>query len=257
MTKSTSLTPEQRFSDRVDNYVRYRPRYPEQVIEWLRSETGLAPGAVLADIGSGTGISAEAFLRLGCRVFCVEPNHAMRNAAERLLSGYPTFHSVEGTAEATTLADHSVDLILAAQAFHWFDAPRARAEFNRILKPSGWTALMWNVRRVDSTPFLRAYEQLLLTFATDYAQVRPENIGDLELKQFFANGAYTTHLVSHEQHFDFEGLKGRLLSSSYAPTEGHPGHQPMLKELAAIFEQYHLDGQVCFEYDTQVHISRS
>jgi SAM-dependent methyltransferase len=246
--------PQQRFSDRVENYVRFRPRYPDQVIAWLRSETGLNPHAVIADIGSGTGISAEPFLRLGCTVFCVEPDQNMRAAAEQSLGVHPAFHSVNGTAEATTLSDGSVDLIVAAQAFHWFDARLARAEFTRILKPSGWVVLLWNARRLDSTPFLRAYEQLLVTYATDYAQVRHENIGESKLKQFFINGTYVTHSIAHEQRFDFEGVKGRLLSSSYAPAEGHPGHRPMLKELARIFDQYQSDGEVCFQYDTQIYL---
>ena len=256
MTNPTSRAPEQRFSDRVDNYVRFRPTYPAQAIEWLRSETGLAAGAVIADVGSGTGISAALFLRLGCTVFCVEPNREMRAAAERSLSGYPGFHSVIGTAEATTLADQSVEFIVAAQAFHWFDRQRARTEFSRILKPSGWTVLMWNVRRMDSTPFLRAYEQLLQTYATDYAKVRHENIGASELKQFFKDGTYKTHSVSHEQRFDFDGLKGRLLSSSYAPVKGQPGYEPMLSELAVVFDRYRSNGQVSFEYNAQIHIGR-
>src|SRR4029434_1055185 len=129
MTNPTSRAPAPRFSDRVDNYVRFRPTYPAQVIEWLRSETGLAAGSVIADVGSGTGLSADLFLRLGCTVFCVEPNREMRAAAERLLGGYSGFHSVIGTAEGTTLADHNVEFIVAAQAFHWFDPQRARAEF--------------------------------------------------------------------------------------------------------------------------------
>src|SRR5215207_10188108 len=178
----------------------------------------------------------------------------MRSAAERLLGMHPAFQSINGSAEATTLENQSVNFVIAAQAFHWFDPPRARAEFSRILKPSGWTVLMWNVRRADSTPFLRAYEQLLLTHATDYAQVRHENVGDSELKQFFTKDAYKTHSVRHEQRFDFEGLKGRLLSSSYAPAEGQPGHQAMLDALTRIFDQHQLNGQVSFEYDTQIHI---
>ena len=254
MSNPTSLAPQQRFSNRVDDYVRFRPTYPVQAINWLRSETGLAAGAVIADLGSGTGISAEPFLRLGCTVFCVEPNREMRAAAERLLSDRPGFHSVTGTAEATTLADQSVGFIVVAQAFHWFDARKARAEFSRILKPSGWTVLMWNVRCVDSTPFLRAYEQLLLTYATDYSKVRHENIGATELKQFFKDGTYKTHSVPHEQRFDFDGLKGRLLSSSYAPAAGQPGHEPMLRELAVIFDRYQSNGQVTFGYDAQIHV---
>src|SRR4029453_16950013 len=133
---------------------------------------------------------------------------------------------------------------------------RARAEFTRILKPSAWTILMWNVRRVDATPFLRAYEQLLLSHATDYAQVRHENVGDSQLKQFFIDGVYKTHSVAHEQRFDFEGLKGRLLSSSYAPAEGQPGHEAMLDTPTKIFDQHHQNGHVSFEYDTQIHIGR-
>ncbi len=249
-------SPEQRFSDRVENYVRFRPRYPEAAIEWLRTEIGLGSGVVVADVGSGTGISAEPFLQLGCTVFCVEPNARMRSAAERLLGGHAGFNSIDGTAEATTLPDQTADFIMAAQAFHWFDPPRARAEFNRILKTSGWTVLMWNVRRVNATPFLHAYEQLLLTHATDYSQVRHENVGDSELRQFFTNGAYKSHSVAHQQRFDFESLKGRLLSSSYAPAEGHPGHPAMLDALRKIFEQHQENGHVSFEYDTAIHVGR-
>ena len=254
MNPSSSPSPVQRFSNRVDNYVRFRPGYPDGVFEWLCSETGLAPGALVADIGSGTGISAQSFLRLGCTVFAVEPNREMRAAAERFLGGNPAFHSIEGTAEATTLANHNVDFVVAAQAFHWFDPQKSRAEFTRILKRGGWTVLIWNGRRTDSTPFLRAYEKLLLTYSNDYSTVRHENVGDSELKQFFAEGTYKTHSVPHSQLFDFEGLKGRLLSSSYAPAAGQSGHEPMLAALAAIFDAHEKNGQVSFDYDTQVHI---
>jgi SAM-dependent methyltransferase len=240
----------------VDDYVRYRPHYPQQAIEWIRSQTRLTAASVVADIGSGTGISAEPFLRMGCTVFGVEPNRKMRNAAERLLGGFATFQSIEGSAEATTLADQSVDLIVSAQAFHWFDAAKARVEFSRILKSAGSTVLMWNAPRFDESPFLRAYEELLVKYATDYAKVRHSKVGDRELKQFFVNGTYVTHSVPHEQRFDFEGLKGRLLSSSFAPTAGQAGHDEMLNTLKAIFDRHQVHGQVCFEYETQVYLGR-
>ena len=166
---SPSSASEQRFSDRVENYVRYRPSYPQEIIPLLQRETGLIPQHVIADVGSGTGISAELFLRAGSVVHAVEPNREMRAAAERLLAHFPNFHSVDGTAQATTLPDHGVDFIVAAQAFHWFNTPETRAEFSRILKPGGHIVLIWNERRLDSTPFLQAFEQLLLRHLADGA----------------------------------------------------------------------------------------
>jgi ubiquinone/menaquinone biosynthesis C-methylase UbiE len=250
-----SSAPEQRFSDRVENYVRYRPSYPQEVITLLQREVALTPQSVIADAGSGTGISAELFLRAGCTVHAVEPNRDMREAAERLLTHYPHFHSVNGGAQATTLPDHSVDLIVAAQAFHWFNTPETRAEFTRILKPGGHVVLIWNERKLDATPFLRAFEQLLLTFGTDYTAIRHENINTSALDSFFS-GAYATYSFANEQRFDFEGLQGRLLSSSYAPAAGQPRHDEMIAELHRIFDAHQVSGQVCFEYDTRVHVGR-
>ena len=251
----SSPSPEQRFSDRVENYVRYRPSYPQEIIPLLQCELGLIPQHVIADIGSGTGISAELFLRAGNVVYGVEPNREMREAAERMLAHFPNFHSVSASAQATTLPDHSVDFIVAAQAFHWFNTPETRAEFTRILKPDGHVALIWNERRLDSTPFLQAFEQLLITFGTDYTKVRHENVNTAALGAFFRS-AYATHTFAYEQRFDFEGLKGRLLSSSYAPAAGQPGHDEMIAELRRIFDVYQESGQVCFEYDTRVHLGR-
>ncbi|MDB6006935.1 MAG: SAM-dependent methyltransferase [Prosthecobacter sp.] len=250
-----SSAPEQRFSDRVENYVRYRPSYPEEIIPLLEREASLTPQSVIADIGSGTGISAELFLRAGNAVHAVEPNREMREAAERLLVNYPNFHSINASAQATTLPNHSVDFIVAAQAFHWFNTPETRAEFSRILKPGGHVVLIWNERKLDSTPFLQAFEQLLLTFGTDYTAIRHENVNTAALDSFFS-GAYATHSFANEQRFDFEGLKGRLLSSSYAPAAGQPRHDEMIAELRRIFDAYETSGQVCFEYDTRVHVGR-
>ena len=250
-----SSAPEQRFSDRVENYVRCRPSYPQEIIPLLQRETGLVPQHVVADVGSGTGISAELFLRVGNAVYAVEPNREMREAAERLLAHFPNFHSINASAQDTTLADHSVDFIVAAQAFHWFNTPETRAEFTRILKPGGHIALIWNERRLDSTPFLQSFEQLLVTFGTDYTKVRHENVNKAALGAFF-RGDYATHTFAYEQRFDFEGLKGRLLSSSYAPAEGQPGHDEMIAELRRIFDAHQTSGQVCFEYDTRLHLGR-
>ena len=245
--------PEARFSDRVENYVRYRPGYPPEILDLLRREAGLTSASVIADIGSGTGISTKMLLHAGCIVHGVEPNLEMRQAAERLLGGWPAFRSVNGTAQATGLADRSVDLIVAAQAFHWFNTPETRAEFTRILKPGGHIALIWNERRTDATPFLRDYEQLLVRFATDYVTVRHENIDSAALERFF-NGPYAQHRFPHEQRFDFPALQGRLLSSSYAPPPGHPQHEPMIAELRRLFDLHQTAGEVCFKYDTRMYI---
>lgn len=254
MHESTAPAPEQRFSDRVENYIRFRPGYPNGIIPLLREETGLTPASVIADIGSGTGISSEMFLHAGHRITGVEPNEAMRAAAERLLAPYDGFTSVAGSSQATTLPDHEVDLITAAQAFHWFEPTATRAEFDRILKPGGNVVLIWNERELDTTPFLRDYEQLLIDFGTDYQEIRHENIGG-SLDGFF-HGPHATHLFTNVQKFDFEGLLGRLLSSSYAPGPGHPRHKSMLAELRRIFDAHQKDGMVEILYQTKVHIGR-
>jgi SAM-dependent methyltransferase len=244
-----------RFSNRVENYVRFRPGYPIEILPFLAEKCGLTPESLIADIGSGTGILSREFLENGNAVFAVEPNAEMRAAAERLLGGNPKFNSMSATAEETTLASSSVDIITAAQAAHWFDVERARREFVRVLKPGGWVALIWNERKVDSTPFLVAYEKLLLTHGTDYETVRHEKTTST-ISKFFAPSPYSKREFEYRQDFDFTGLRGRLLSSSYAPEESHPQHQPMLEELRRIFEQHQSGGHVAFEYLTQVFYSQ-
>lgn len=244
-----------RFSDRVENYVRYRPGYPPEALEALKNECGLSSKHVIADIASGTGIWTRALLENGNPVFGVEPNADMRRAGERLLAGFPKFTSVAGSAEATTLADESVDFVTSAQAAHWFDRQRARRELGRILKPGGWLVLLWNEREVDTTPFLRDYEHLLVTFGTDYEDVRHERTTDA-VNEFFDPAPYQERVFAMRQEFDYEGLVGRLLSSSYAPGPGHPKHEPMLKELRRIFDQHAEGGRVAFDYKTRVYFGK-
>jgi SAM-dependent methyltransferase len=244
-----------RFSDRVENYVRYRPGYPPEVIQCLKVECGLAPSQVVADIAFGTGIWTRLLLENGNRVFGVEPNAEMREAGERLLKAFPKFTSVAGTAEATTLSDHGLDFVTAAQAAHWFDRAKARCEFVRILKPGGWLALLWNERRTDSTKFLRDFEQLLITYGTDYQDVRHEHTTDA-VNEFFDPAPFQERAFEMRQDFDYAGVEGRLLSSSYAPGPEHPQHAPMLRELRRIFEACSVEGRVAFEYKTRLYFGR-
>jgi ubiquinone/menaquinone biosynthesis C-methylase UbiE len=242
----------QRFSSRVDNYVRYRPAYPLEAIDLLKNECGLTPDSMIADIASGTGIFTRMLLENGNRVYGVEPNTEMRRAGEQLLTCYSTFTSVAGAAEATTLTEHSVDFITAAQAAHWFDRTKARREFMRILKPGGWLVLLWNERRTDATPFLREYEQLLLTYGTDYQEVRHERTTD-EIADFFAPTLFQCRTFEMRQDFDYSALEGRLLSSSYTPSPDQAQYEPILRELHRIFDEYQGNGQVALEYNTLVY----
>ena len=242
----------ERFSSRVANYVRYRPGYPPAIIDLLKTECGLTSESLIADIGSGPGKLSELFLENGNVVFGVEPNAAMRVAAEEILKTYLGFRSVDGTAESTTLEPVSVDFVTAGQAFHWFDVTKAKAEARRILKPEGWCVLVWNERQVDTTPFLHDYEQFLLQYGSDYPVVRHEN-SVAAIADFFAPGNVRLESYPNSQEFDFEGLKGRLLSTSYIPELGHPNFDSMLRDLSDIFNKYEKDGRISFDYDTRVY----
>ena len=244
-----------RFSDRVENYVRYRPGYPAEVLRVLHRECGLTKDHALADIASGTGIWTRMLLENGNSVFGVEPNAEMRGAAEHLLAVFPRFISVAGTAESTTLPNGSMDFVTAAQAAHWFDREHARREFLRILKPGGWLVLLWNERITDATRFLRDYEQLLLTYGTDYEEVRHERTTDA-VNEFFDPAPFQERAFAMRQEFDYAGLEGRLLSSSYAPGPDHPKHAPMLRNLRQIFDVHAIAGRVTFDYNTRMYFGR-
>lgn len=244
-----------RFSDRVDNYIKYRPGYPNEIIDYLKAQDILKADSIIADIGSGTGISSELFLKNGNTAYGVEPNKEMRGAAERLLAGYTIFKSIIGTAEETTLPNTSIDLISAGQAFHWFDIPKAKTEFKRILRPGGFVVLIWNEKQLASSPFMKAYEEMLLKYGTDYAEVKHENIDESMFNSFFDHG-FKLNTFPNEQMFDFIGIKGRLLSSSYAPATEHPEYAPLIEELQRIFNKYNENGTIRFEYITRVYTGK-
>ena len=241
-----------RFSSRAEAYAKYRPGYPPGVVEILKSECGLTTNSVVADVGSGTGILTELLLKNGNRVYGIEPNEAMRVFAEETLKNYQLFESVDGSAEATTLSDNSVDIVVAAQAFHWFDREKTKHEFRRILKRNGWVALIWNERRLDSTPFLRAYEDLLLKYGTDYHEVRHENVA-VKLAEFFAPHEFKLVNLDNFQHFDLTAFQGRVASASYTPEPGHPNFEAMAAGLLRIFDEHNREGTVTFEYDTRIY----
>lgn len=244
-----------RFSGRVENYIRYRPGYPLEVLTTLKTECGLASSHVVADIASGAGHWTRMLLENGNAVFGIEPNVDMRAAGERLLARFQKFTSVAGRAEATDLPAQSVDFVTAAQAAHWFDREQARREFVRILKPGGWLVLLWNERLTDSTKFLRDYEQLLLDYGTDYEDVRHERTTD-SVNEFFDPSPFKQGVFEMRQEFDYAGVEGRLLSSSYAPGPEHPQYGPMLRELRHVFDACAVEGKVAFEYITRVYFGQ-
>ncbi|HBK46899.1 MAG TPA: SAM-dependent methyltransferase [Xanthomonadaceae bacterium] len=247
----STLSSQQRFSNRVADYVRYRPGYPPQLLQWIRQSLGVGAAARVADIGAGTGISSRMFLEAGHPVVAVEPNAAMRTAAQQWLGDFPGFRAVDGSAEATTLDAASIDLVSAAQAFHWFDMQAVRAEWARILAPGGLALVYWNSRLLDSSPFMRGYEQLLLDHGSDYSAVAERYQDDATMRRWFGRGFRDQAQFPNVQRLDYDALRGRLLSSSYAPLAGDPGHAPMLDDLQALFQRHAEDGHVDFQYQTR------
>ena len=247
--------PTERFTSRVEDYVRYRPDYPATLIPLLRAEIGLAPEWTVADIGSGPGNLTRRFLELGCTVYSVEPNEAMRLAGERLLGNEAGFVSVAGTAEATSLAARSVDLVTAGQAFHWFDPNRARIEFRRISKEPHRVALIWNRRPEGQSPILDATSAMLHQYAPEYDRVVVRDSSSRAgMDLLFGENGYRQFTLPHEQLLDAGAYWGRLSSSSYTPLPGEPGHDEIRTRSGEIFDQFAIDGIVRYPYQTQIYL---
>jgi SAM-dependent methyltransferase len=242
-----------RFTRTVENYVKYRPHYPYAIVEFLQSACHITPAMTVADIASGTGFLAEIFLRHGNPVIGIEPNAEMRAAGQHYLRNYPNFTSLSATAEATTLPPHSVDLITAGQAFHWFDRERSRREFVRVLKPQGWVMLAWNIARYDRSPFMSAYEQIWHKYLAPRSngETDPQTV-EAGIQAWFSPNAVNVQAFENAQVLDYAGLRGRVLSSSYSPAPEHPSYAPMLAELEAIFQNHQVDGKVTIEYECRV-----
>lgn len=248
--------PTTRFSNTVEYYVKYRPSYPQSIITFLQDKCGISTDKLIADIGSGTGIFTKLLLDNHYKVIAIEPNNEMREKAEWLLSSYPNFKSSNATAENTELEDHSIDVITAATAFHWFDRVKTHREFFRILKPSGWCILLWNLRRVDASPLMNEYENLLQKYGIDYVNVAAEKLDEKIISEFYLPIKVGVEKFSNMQRLDWAGFQGRILSTSYTPKPGHPNFDSMLQAAKKIFDQNQDQGYIEFFYTTKLYYGR-
>lgn len=253
--KSYPLQSVERFSGRVRDYALYRPGYPSQIIDLFRDKIGLTNRDAVADIGSGTGLSSRPFLENGNPVYCVEPNSYMRAVAENDFQMFPNFRSVDGTAQNTGLESGSVNLVVAAQAFHWFAESDVAKEFERILRPFGTIAIIWNERSLNATAFLREYEEFLLKYATDYNSVRHDKFDGRRIRDIF-NRQFEQLTLPNAQVLDFEGLKGRMFSSSYMPSPDDPASEHLVEELKSLFAKHARQGRITIFYDTNIFYSK-
>jgi SAM-dependent methyltransferase len=245
--------PTQRFSDRVEAYLAGRPRYPAELVTHLETIGALPRTGVVADIGVGTGLSAEPFLAAGHRVVGVEPNAPMRAAGVEYLGRFPAYEACDGTAEATGLAPGSVDLVIAGQAFHWFDPSRFRAESVRVLRPGGWGALIWNDRDLTGTPFLAGYEALLLEYGNDYQAIRYKHQGTDAIPVYFGGQAPAAWEFRHRRGMDWAMLAALAGSASYLPAPGQARHAELMAALRALFDANAAGGRVEMRYTCRVH----
>jgi SAM-dependent methyltransferase len=248
--------PTKRFSTRAENYAKYRPPYPLEVLDILREECGLVRSHVVADVGSGTGLLTVLFLRNGNRVCAVEPNEAMREAAERDLRRFPTFVSIAGRAEDTTLPSASVDMVTSGQAFQWFDHSGARAEFARILRPGGWVVLVWNRRRTAEGSLQQAIQEAMRRVIPDYEEARRRHADEGAIRNFYGPHGFGLRICPNQQVLNWPALRGNLLSHSSVPEPGQLGHEETMTELRRLFGAHQQDGRVVLEYDTKMYFGR-
>ena len=241
------------FSDKVQDYIRYRPTYPRELLSLMEREMSFGPESIIADIGSGTGLLTELFVSNGNLTYAIEPNHEMRYAADEILGSYPNYRSTAGRAEETLLATQVVDIVTAGQAFHWFDPVAVKNEFRRILKPEGWVVLVWNNRIDQASGFMQGYETFLKSYATDYTTQHHRIGKSASMHQFFSPNKVFFKSFANHQKFDLQGLLGRYLSTSYAYDDAHPHHELAKAKLTGLFDQFQREGKVSMLYNTEIY----
>lgn len=243
------------FSGKSVNYAKSRPRYPEGIISVLENHASMTRDSVIADVGSGTGILASLFLENGNSVFSVEPNSDMREMAMKDLSRYPGFHPVNGTAENTEMENASVDLIVAAQAFHWFDREKAGTEFRRIIRPGGSVALIWNDRIAETEGMNHDYESICMRFSPAYHGSGSSAVGEQVISDFF-HGNYSKFVLENTQELDLDGLMGRYFSASYAIGRDDPHYDMLVDSLEEAFEKNRDGNTVLLRYETRLYLGK-
>jgi SAM-dependent methyltransferase len=252
MTDLSGFQPLERFTGLADTYARFRPDYPAAAIDFILQGCNLVAGSVLVDVGCGTGISTRLFAERGLHVIGIEPNDDMRAQAEAvaLPPGTPRPVYQAGQAEATGLPAATADAVLAAQAFHWFQADAALGEFHRILKPGGWVILAWN-ERDEADPATAAFGAVIRTTPQASVVEGPRRHADRPLLESPLFHDARRDVFPHQQIVDEEGLLGRALSASYAPRE--PAQvEAFTRELRQVFARFQQDGQVTLRYQTSV-----
>jgi SAM-dependent methyltransferase len=242
------------FSDKVDYYVKYRPEYPAEFIEYLVNTVGVSPDVIVADVGAGTGIFTKSLADKVKTIYAVEPNPDMRAACVEYCSGYANFVAVDGSAEETSLPDHSIDFVTVAQAFHWFDAEKTKKEFQRILKPHGKVVLVWNCD--GKNDFTKEYGALCRNlFPDSWKDSSNGNGKNLDLYHaFFRDGEYDARIFKTDSTVSLEQFIGVSLSTSYAPSEKDENFQAFIVDLTALFEKYSKDRQVVFHKHTYSYV---
>lgn len=243
-----------RFDGKSGIYSLNRPGYPAEIISALERENALRRDSSIADVGAGTGILSRLFLENGYRVFSVEPGQDMRNRAIRDLSTFSEARIVEGSAEDTTLPGASIDLVVAGQAFHWFDPGKAAMEFLRILKPGGMVALIWN-DRVPEGGMNTDYERICRTYSHGY-HASGSLVMDNGVLEGFFGGKYTLHRVANVQELDLEGLRGRYRSASYSLQPDDPDYGRAMDELERAYLSHERNGTVEIRYVTTMYLGK-
>src|SRR5690606_9755039 len=242
-----------RFSQRADLYDQFRPHYPEELATFLRERLGADIHYTVAEIAAGTGIFTEQIAKWGNTVFVVEPNRSMRRLARQRLSQFEKCIFLDGTAEETGLPDRSVDMVVSAQAFHWFDLTRTKAEFRRIGRDNLLVAVIWNLRNTH-TPFEQAYETLIRTYGIDYLRVSQRRMDTEEVLSFFAPESPDYRIFEHEDLLTHKELSGRILSYSFMPDESVGVYGEMMEAITELFELYQEGGYVQLSYQSRLFI---
>jgi ubiquinone/menaquinone biosynthesis C-methylase UbiE len=246
----------ERFSGRVQAYLTYRPRFPREIVPFLREHDALPIGAVVADIGAGTGMLAEIFLEARHRVIAVEPNVEMLEACRALAARHAALEVVEGTAEATTLPDASVDLIVVGRAMHWFDWPRAHREFQRILRPDGWVLNASNGHRDRGAPVSNGLAEILRKYRTDTAEADTTRNFEERLQGFLDTSSWHRKTLHHSMTVDFATLLGYAESLSAIPRSGERGYDGMVADLRTVFDEYQRDGMLVTPLTCNLHLGQ-